>query len=234
VVERINGGHRERLMLHGATVHGLEIDDGPALGYHGPGSGVGLALAALRARGPLHIGVVGLGPGTMAAHARAGDTLRFYEINPAVTAMARAHFHYLKGHPVIPGDARLALAAEAPRRYDLLVMDAFQGGTVPVHLLTLEAFREYRRHLKSRSVLAVNISNRRLHLAPIVNGAARELGWATRVIEHQAEAPGERDSRWILLTSAGEVANALAAQPVTVTAPPPWTDDHASLFRVWR
>jgi len=234
VVERINGGHRERLMLHGATVHGLEIDDGPALGYHGPGSGVGLALAALRTRGPLRIGVVGLGTGTMAAQARTGDSLRFYEINPAVTAMARAHFHYLKNHPVSHGDARVSLAEEPARDYDLLVMDAFQGGTVPVHLLTLEAFREYRRHLEPRGVLAVNISNRRLRLAPIINSAARELGLATRVIENQAEVKGERDSRWILLISPGEVADALAAQPVTGTTPPPWTDDHASLFRVWR
>jgi len=234
VVERSADGQRERLMLHGATVHGLEIDDAPALGYHGPGSGVAQALVALRPTGPLHIGVVGLGTGTMAAHARENDTLRFYEINPAVTAMAHTHFHYLNDHPVIPGDARLALAAEKARKYDLLVMDAFLGGTVPVHLLTLEAFEEYQRHLKRNGILAVNISNRRLNLATVVNAAAYQMKWFSRTIENQTKIKGERNSRWVLLTGDNELANVLEAKPVTNAGLSLWTDNYASLFDVWR
>ena len=230
VVQRADG---ERLMLHGSTVHGLEIDGEPALGYHGPGSGVSMALAALRPRGSLHVGVVGLGTGTMAAHARLGDTMRFYEINPIVTALARTHFHYLGDRPVVVGDARLELAGEAPREYDLLVMDAFNGGTVPVHLLTLEAFGGYRRHLKVDGVLAVNISNPRLDLAPVVAAAARELGWAARVVENRTEKVGERDSLWVLLTGDESMANAIGAETV-VSSDAPWTDDHASLLRVWK
>src|SRR4029077_20076652 len=107
---------------------------------YGRRSGIGVLLAALHAGAPLRIGIVGLGAGTLAAHGRAGDTFRFYEINPAVIAPARRDFTFLAGSAVsveiVPGDARLSLESETPQAFALLVLDAFSGDAIPMHLLT--------------------------------------------------------------------------------------------------
>ena len=54
--------------------------------------------------------MIGLGVGTIAAYGRAGDMLRFYEINPAVLPIAKHLFSYLRDTPaqvsVVEGDAR--------------------------------------------------------------------------------------------------------------------------------
>ena len=85
------------------------------------GSGIGLALLhhPRRDTGPLRVGVVGLGTGTIAAYGRAGDTYRFYDINPAVVALSegpRSMFTYLRDCParveIVLGDARLSLERE--------------------------------------------------------------------------------------------------------------------------
>ena len=70
---------------------------------------------------------------------------------------------------VVLGDARLSLAHEPSQQFDMLVIDAFAGDAIPVHLLTREAFDIYWRHLKPDGVLAVHISNQYLNLAPIVS-----------------------------------------------------------------
>src|SRR5690606_9264463 len=102
------------------------------------------------------------------------DTWTFYEIDEAIVTIAktRSWFTYLSDAPVEPesvvGDARLSLAREAPRRFDLLVLDAFTSDAIPVHLLTLEAFELYRSHLAPGGFMAVNVTNRHLDLAPLV------------------------------------------------------------------
>jgi hypothetical protein len=93
----------------------------------------------------------GFRAGTLAAYGRAGDYVRFYEINPEVTRIASdtRYFTYLKDCParldVIPGDARLSMESELnrgqPQDFDLLAIDAFSGDAIPVHLLTEEAFQ---------------------------------------------------------------------------------------------
>ena len=92
----------------------------------------------------------------------------------------------------------------------------------------------YARHLKPDGVLALHLSNRQLNLASVARAAAKELGWFARTIEHKKEVIGERDSLWVLLTGSPRVARTLEMESVTETTLPLWTDDHASLFRVWR
>ena len=126
------------------------------------------------------------------------------------------------------------LVAEEPQQFDLLEMDAFQGGIVPVHLMTLEAFQVYARHLKPDGVLALHLSNRQLNLASVARAAAKELGWFARIIENKTKVMGERESLWVIMTASPQVARTLEMEPVTETTLPLWTDDHASLFRVWQ
>src|SRR5207248_4401523 len=167
----------------GTIVHGKQFLDpdrrGLPTSYYGPRSGIGLALLDARAHGPLRVGVVGPGAGTLAAYGRAGDVFRFYDINSGVVELARSEFTFLKDSPakveVALGDARLSLERERPQNFDVLALDAFSSDAIPVHLLTVEAFKTYLRHLKPGGVLAVHISNRYLDLVPVVQQAGRRL-----------------------------------------------------------
>ena len=132
---------------------------------------------------PMRVGVIGLGVGTLAAWSRPGDSFRFYELDPQVARLSEgdaAYFTFLsdaRGEAaVVLGDARLALESEPPQAFDVLVLDAFSSDAIPVHLLTLEAFEVYLRHLAPGGALAVHVTNRHLDLKPVVRGAASRLG----------------------------------------------------------
>src|ERR1017187_6905157 len=86
--------------------------------------------------------------------------------------MGTRDFSYLHDTPakveIVMGDGRLNLESEPSRQFDILVMDAFSGDSVPVHLITREAFQTYFRHLKPNGILAVNTTNSYLDLEPVM------------------------------------------------------------------
>jgi SAM-dependent methyltransferase len=240
------GPEAMRVLSHGTIIHGkqfLEEDrrDWPTT-YYGPTSGAGVALIDARTRGPVRVGVVGLGAGTLAAYGRAGDTFRFYDINPQVVELARSEFSFLKDSAarveVELGDARLSLEREAPQNYDLIALDAFSSDSIPVHLLTVEAFRAYLRHLGPRGVLAVHISNRYLDLVPVVQQAARALSLELRQVENEDDdEAGVYRSDWLLLSASPAAFDStlLKAAAKRVDAAPRvglWTDDYSDLYRI--
>jgi len=235
-----------RVLSHGTIIHGkqfLEEDrrDSPTT-YYGLTSGVGLALIDARARGPLRVAVVGLGAGTIAAYGRAGDVFRFYDINPQVVELARTEFTFLKDSParveVQLGDARLSLEREAVQNFDVLALDAFSSDAIPVHLLTVEAFRAYVRQLRPGGILAVHISNRYLDLVPVVQQAARALSLELREVDNDDDDDaGVYRSDWLLLSDSPaafegrllrEVAQRIEATPRVKL----WTDDYSDLYRI--
>src|SRR3546814_3391764 len=67
---------------------------------------------------------------------------------------------------IILGDARLKIAGLRAATLDVLAIDAFSSDSVPMHLLTREAFGVYARALRPRGILLVHISNRYLDLEP--------------------------------------------------------------------
>ncbi|MCH8218993.1 MAG: fused MFS/spermidine synthase, partial [Planctomycetes bacterium] len=184
-------------LVHGRIAHGMQYDDAKhrrqPTSYYGEESGVGLALRHLPRKTGRRIGVVGLGVGTLAAYGREGDVIRFYEIDPQVFRFAEKLFSYLKDSEadveVVPGDARLSLEREASQNSDLLVLDAFSGGAVPVHLLTKEAFEVYLRHLNPDGVLAVHITNIHLDLAPVVRRLGEAFHLEAISIMHRPDTP---------------------------------------------
>ena len=197
-----------RELHHGTINHGSEFmrDDlkrRPTT-YYARGSGVGIALSSMR---PMRrVGVIGLGAGTLAAYCRPGDVFRFYEINPIVARIAKSEFYYMRechGQlDVVMGDARLSLEREEPQQFDVLAVDAFSGDSIPVHLLTVEAFREYFRHVKPDGIVAVHISNKYLELGPVVTRAAEELKkTAVAITNPEDNASGVYASDWIMLSS---------------------------------
>jgi hypothetical protein len=175
---------RYRAFLSGHIWHGRqylapELRREP-LSYFGRGTGVATALSHRQGSGPVRVGVLGLGVGTLAAYARPGDVFRFYEINPQVEEVARRHFSYLADClgrcEVALGDGRLVMDREPPQRYDVLVLDAFTSDAPPAHLLTVEAFATYLRHLEPDGILVVNATNTYLDLAPLVLAVGRAVG----------------------------------------------------------
>jgi hypothetical protein len=247
VVESRAAGGEVHTLYHGTIEHGAEFLSPERrlnpTSYYGPSSGAGLALR-FGTNGPKRAGIVGLGAGTLSAYGQPGDAYRFYEINPQVPALARSEFSFLRESAakveVTPGDARLSLEAEPPQRFDVLVVDAFSGDAIPVHLLTREAFAVYLRHLQPEGILAVHVSNQYLDLAPVVQQLASFYGYPA-VLIHSAKDEQQLISAasWVLMTrnraflGRPEVAN--AAQPI-----PPraglrlWTDDYNSLLQVIR
>jgi hypothetical protein len=233
-----------RMLMHGTIQHGTQIfsDDlrKTPTTYYARASGVGLAMDNCCAGRARRIGVIGLGAGTMAAYGKKGDVIRFYDINPQVEPIARNVFSYIRESEakieIVPGDARLSLAAEAPQHYDVLVLDAFSGDAIPVHLLTAEAIQLYRRHLNPGGILAVHVSNLFLNLPPVVAEEADHAGLGSLLVVNEDDDDlGAYSSDWVLVTADKEFLArkeiADAGAPVKAIAGLRlWTDDYNSLL----
>jgi hypothetical protein len=172
---------------HGETLHGVQFQphylrEKPTT-YFGPnGGGYGILNHPSYSKGaPMSVGVIGLGIGTLAAYGRTNDTYRFFEINPQVIEVAwnTNYFTYLSGCKaaisVALGDARKVITAET-NRYDVLVIDAYSGDSIPFHLATKEAFQLYLDRLNPGGILAVHISNWHIDLNPLCKAVAKEWG----------------------------------------------------------
>jgi len=234
------------LLQHGRITHGLQFADPEEslwpTTYYGEESGVGLAMRALPPANR-RIGLVGLGTGTLAAYGKAGDYLRIYEINREVKQLASTRFSYLSHSPaqieIALGDARLSMEREPPQRLDLLVLDAFSGDAIPVHLLTREAFQIYQRHLNPNAIIAVHISNHYLDLEPVVSNLSRAFNYHLAIIDYD-ETEEEwwlYSSTWILLTRDPEILNSPAIQKASLPQKSRpraslWTDDFTSLYQI--
>lgn len=275
--------HRRLIMKHGGTKHGaqyLKESYRPLpVTYFSPFTGVGLSLATYQdlhgQDRPLKVGIIGLGVGTLAAYGRPGDHYRFYEINPAVEELATRsyggpdlRFTYLADCradlEVVEGDGRLQLARElaaapAGGSFDVLVLDAFTSGAIPVHLLTREAVQLYDDHLRDAGVLAIHISNKYIDLAPVVKRVADDRGFrCARVVNKRrdfTDEPGvdcdiSNRSVWMILYRETIFAESLVARMLPLVregelavtrgddlhVPPGrvWTDDYSNLFDALR
>ena len=237
-------GEAQVQLVHGDVIHGIQFATSEKqlwpTTYYGRGSGVGRLIATHRPDSPRHLGVVGLGVGTLAAYGKPGDRLRFYEINPAVAELAQRHFTFLKecqGETEIAlGDARLVLEREPPQQFDVLVLDAFSSDAIPVHLLTREAGHVYLRHLKSDGVLAVHLSNFNFDLRPVLAGLAQVLEMDHVVVDASATPKaGTVRSVWGLLSrDHATLETALGKRTSFDSTRPPivWTDDRNNLIDV--
>lgn len=240
--------HKIRQLSHGTITHGIQILDANfrhvATTYYGQESGAGLTWRVLEKQGPLKLGVVGLGAGTMATYGRPGDTIRFYDLNPLVIQIARKQFTFLADCPahldIVLGDARLSLAREPSQQFDMLVIDAFAGDAIPVHLLTREAFDIYWRHLKPDGVLAVHVSNQYLDLAPIVSLDAKARSVPAWAVDNDEDDSISVDYATYVLVSkrSGFFQDPLFEERLRAISIPahtrPWTDDFTSLWPILR
>ena len=250
VKEQGEGDKQVRRLLHGVILHGEQptisanrLEPGT---YYARTSGVGRAIEAKQSTGPVRLGFVGLGVGTLSAYGRAGDVVRFYELDPDVLALAKNQFSYLNSSPAaiefVIGDARLSmereLLASSLQRYDVLAIDAFSSDSIPVHLITSEATALYFKHLKPDGILAFHISNRFLDLKPVLANIAQANGLEAHLV---TDSPGDDSSAsitdWVLLArSSTAYANERLAEVVEAIEPNPhfslWTDQFNNLIDV--
>jgi hypothetical protein len=241
-------------LTHGKTAHGFQFADDTLsilpTAFYADTSGVRLALNYHPLRPDnLRIGALGLGIGVIAAYGEYGDTIRFYEINPDVIRIAEGqdgYFSFLTRSradvKVIPGDARVSLerelAGEGPQDFDLLVLDTFNGDSMPVHLLTKEAFEIYLKHLTPDGIIAIHVSNRYFDLSQEVYRLADEFNLGAALIQDHGDGIQSYDSVWMLLSRDRNFLQqpAIAAR----TSPRPsipegvrvWTDDYSNLLRI--
>ncbi|MCX6060343.1 MAG: fused MFS/spermidine synthase [Chloroflexi bacterium] len=240
-------------MIHGMTVHGIQYLDDRArpTTYYVQDSGIGLLLQNYpREAQRLRVGVLGLGAGTLATYAQAGDVYRFYEINPIVVQLAKGegdYFTFLKDSKadvtVVTGDARISLEQELSsgqrQNFDILVLDTFSSDSIPIHLVTKEAFTLYLEHLAPNGVIAAHISNRHLNLQPVLWKLAQEFDLQMVMINKPASADaGSFPSEWVLLTQDPLLFEipAIKSRAIPFTdfdsSVRLWTDDYSNLFQI--
>jgi SAM-dependent methyltransferase len=243
-----------RVLYNGKINHGYQFLKGERRyrpnSYYAAGSGVDVAFNVLRERDlPLDVAVIGLGTGTLAAHGRKGDKFQFYEIDQKIADLARTQFTYLADTPaqvdVRMGDARLFLQdqldKEGSQKFDLIVLDAFSGDAIPVHLLTLEAFILYRQHLRPNGILAVHTSNRHLKLPPVVARLANEIEASAVLIEREEDDNNysyNAASDWVLVSADPSVIHDPMVAGLgrlldeEAKTGPRWTDAFSNLWEV--
>jgi len=235
--------------MNGRIRHGMQMMESAErrripTTYYGVDSGVGVALRNCCVGRAKSVGVIGLGAGTVAAYGEAGDRFAFYEINPLVEPVARNLFTYLQDSgaavSVVDGDGRAMLSREAPQGFDVLVVDAFSGDAIPLHLLTREAMEVYRRQLAPGGVVAFHVSNSYLNLAPVIARLADAAGMTARVVESdEVPAEGAYRATWVLVSGdAGFFARPGVGGAATEIERQPglriWTDDYSGLLPVLR
>ena len=160
---------------------------------------------------------------------------------------------------LVLGDARVTMERQqlAPEdRYRLLVIDAFSSDAIPVHLLTREALKLYREHLRDDGVLAFHASSRYFDLFPVLAALARDAGWACLVqLDVTVSGADNRDvksgntggnsdklhgkspSSWVVMGGRGRLDKLTGDarwqrgedQPVKAV----WTDDYSNVFAVF-
>jgi SAM-dependent methyltransferase len=208
--------------------------------------------------------VVGLGTGTLAAHARPWQTMHIYEIDPLVRSLSlprgdkRPIFTYVQDAKdrgadmeIIMGDGRLRLRDAPEKFYHIIVLDAFSSDAIPVHLLTADAVAEYLEKLADGGVLIFNTTNRYVDIRGVLGNIAdahkmRPLTYG----DYSDDIPDKFGSDWVVLQRRDLPSN----RPYTGLLPldslldtkkwheperdprPVWTDKYSNLLSVihWR
>ena len=240
----------ERRLIDGTTSHGTQSlipeRENIPLSYYREQTGVAIAFSQLRKQGAIRAGFIGLGAGTLAAYGKDNDYFKFYELNPAVINAAQTYFTYLSKSKatidIVAGDGRVSLTNELnhgqPQAFDILVVDAFSGDSIPQHLLTKEAIALYFQHLNKDGIIAVHISNSHLNLTGLLKGLAQESDSYWQYFFTQGQNKYQHDTQWVWLTKQTQHLNSsvvkayqsnhlIAEEPLVL-----WTDNFSHLISV--
>ena len=249
-----------RYLIHGGTLHGSQSLN-PArsrepLAYYTNSGPAGSIVHAMQAKTPgaqssdhsTRWSVVGLGAGAMACYLKPGEALTYYEIDPAVTSIASdtSYFTFLSqcapAAKIVPGDARLKLRDAEDGSQNLIVLDAFSGDMIPMHLITREALALYIRKLAPGGILAFHITNKFVRLAPTLSALASDAGLVCLMDDDSAVSrvqseEGKFASQWIVMARSHSDLGTLGTDPhwapvKASTGTRVWTDDYSNLLHI--
>ena len=241
------------IFRHGTAMHGEQSLDPrmrrePLL-YFAKSRPLGEVFATLPKELRQQVAVIGLGAGTLACYANAGEHWTFYEIDPEVERIANdpKYFTFLKDSPadtkVVLGDGRLSLQAAADGQFGLMVLDAYTSDTPPLHLLTREALALYLRKLAPNGALVFNITNRHLDLEPVLATLARDAGIYSLcridfVTLEESTHNGSATAWWLVMSRNEPWLRSLTRDtrwrlPQEQKGVGLWTDDYESVFSVF-
>ena len=106
--------------------------------------------------------ILGMGTGTYATQCRKyyGDMdIEGVEIDEKITALSREYFHLPEDVPVVTYDGRAFLNA-VDKKYDVIMVDAYQDITIPFQMSSVEFFMLVKAHLAENGVMVVNMNMR--------------------------------------------------------------------------
>ncbi len=241
------GPEQQRILFHGTIEHGAQFLLAPQRSrpttYYGPDSGAGILLRECYT-GKKRVAVIGLGAGTLAVYGHSGDVFQFFEINSQVADIAQGLFFYLRETsaqaPITIGDGRLSLERDKSAPFDAIVLDAFSGDAIPVHLLTREAMALYARHLTTGGTMAFHVSNDYLDLSPVVKQLAENAGYLSVLVHSHADLDeATLPADWVLVTkNASVLENAsIRVHSRTIGSRPGlrlWTDDFSDVWSAFK
>lgn len=119
-------------------------------------------MAGLKEKDGLSILVLGNGSGTYATQCERyfdGVTLEGVEIDAKITKLAEKYFDLPEDVKVTTYDGRAYLNA-VKKRYDVIMVDAYQDITIPFQMSSVEFFRLVKEHLTDDGVMVVNMNMR--------------------------------------------------------------------------
>ena len=183
--------------------------------------------------------LIGLGAGSLAVYAGPSDTYDYYELDPLVGEIAQKYFTFIKDSRgkvnIIYGDARVSLRKAQEKFYETMVVDVFNSGSIPVHLITVEAIEEYQRTMKEGGILFFHVTNEFLDLIPVISANAEAIGLQANLKQSLYVNPPEQSPTvWMALTKEGTASDILRNNfgwvPVKADSMPPWTDRYSSIF----
>jgi hypothetical protein len=239
-----------RRLMHGDTLHGEESKDPvhsgePRTYYHNTGP-AGDVMQWIADRPQQHVGVVGLGAGTMAAYGDPDRHITFFDIDPQVETIARRLFTYIPrcgaNCDIVIGDGRLSIGQLPDASLDILMLDAFNSDSIPAHLVSREAIRVYLAKLKPSGMLLFHVSNRYLNVAKLVSAVATDAGLAAIYRSDRDDlSPEKSGSDYVLVARRMSELDGVASKfgwtkLAAETEIPPWTDDYSNMLPLlkWR
>ena len=237
-----------RKLLHGDTLHGLESQDpalnGKPISYYHPTGPVGDVMKMISDKPDQHVGVVGLGTGSMAGWFQPNRHITFFDIDPQIYDIASHFFTFLRrcgtSCDVVMGDGRLSIEKVPDGTFDVLMLDAFDSDSIPAHLVSREAVQLYLRKLKPNGLILFHVSNRYMNVEGLVAALIVDASLEGLVRYDDDEEPtGKVSSDYVVAARRPEDLGSLehdtnwshVEKPAGIQ---PWTDDYSNMLKIVR
>jgi hypothetical protein len=241
-------GSNSRKLLHGDTLHGIESMDprlaGQPLSYYHDTGPVGDIIRLISERPTQHVGVVGLGTGSMAGWSASNRRVTFFDIDPQVAGIAQRFFTYLRRCAdqcdIVIGDGRLSIERAPAKQFDLLMLDAFSSDSIPAHLVSREAVQLYLTKLKDDGLILFHVSNRYMDVQGLVSAVTLDAGLEGLIrYDYSEQETGKSGSDYVVAARQrehfGDLNLDLNWTPVEKPAGiRPWTDDYSNMMTILR